>query len=266
MRAVSPIPALNPVLIATLTALVLAGPAARPQIASPTPSPAAPPAAANAEPVELDHVVAIIGSNVILQSDVQQEMRLSALEPLQVLPGQNTPDRALRRLIDRTLILQQMKEQQQPVSTPEPAVRKAIDDLRGQIPACMKFNCASDQGWDAFLASHELKPDAVDQRWSQRIAMLRFIDLRFQSGISIAPNQISAYYNKTLVPALQKNHEAVPPLAAVSDRIREILLQQQVSGLFQDWLGSLRDQGNIQVVDPAYSSDFDSKTTDEATQ
>ena len=69
-------------------------------------------------PIELDHVVAMIGSNVILQSDVEQEMHLSALEPLLILPGQNTPDSALRRLIDRTLILQQMEQQQQPTTTP----------------------------------------------------------------------------------------------------------------------------------------------------
>jgi peptidyl-prolyl cis-trans isomerase SurA len=249
--------------IPVLLAFLLAAAAVHPQT---QPPPAVPPPAASGQPVELDHVVAIIGSNVILQSDVQQETRLSALEPLQVLPGQNTPGRALRRLIDRTLILQQMKEQQQPVSTPLPAVRKAIDDLRRQIPACTKFDCSSDQGWETFLASHDLSPDMVEQRWSQRIAMLRFIDLRFQSGIRIAPDQISAYYNKTLVPALEKDHETAPLLGEVTDRIREILLQQQVSGLFQDWLGSLHDQGNIQVVDPAYNADFDSKTTDEATQ
>lgn len=229
------------------------------------PSPAAPPSEAIAHPVELDHVVAIIGTNVILQSDVQQEMRLSALEPLQVLPGQNTPDRALRRLIDRTLILQQMKDQQQPVTTPMPAVRKAIDDLRRQIPACAKSDCQSDQGWEAFLKAHDLTPAMVEQRWSQRIAILRFIDLRFQSGIRIAPDQISAYYQKTLVPALQKNHETAPPLNEVTDRIREILLQMQVSGLFQDWLSSLRDQGNVQVVDQAYSAHLDSKS-EEASQ
>lgn len=231
-----------------------------------TPPSAAPAPAADTQPVELDHVVASIGSNVILESDVQQEMRLSALEPLQVLPGQNTRDLALRRLIDRTLILQQMREQQQPISTPLPAVRKAIDDLRRQIPACRQFDCSTERGWDTFLASHDLTPEVVNERWSQRIAMLRFIDLRFQTGIRIAPDQIATYYTKTLIPALAKNKETAPPLSEVRDRIREILLQQQVSGLFQDWLASLRDQGNIQVVDPAYSSDFASTTTDEASQ
>lgn len=88
------------------------------------------------------------------------------------------------------------------------------------------------------------------------MAILRFIDLRFRSGIRIAPDQISAYYQKTLVPALEKNHETAPALSDVSGRIQEILLEQQVSGLFQDWLSSLRDQGNIRIVDEAYSVDL----------
>lgn len=220
------------------------------------PSPAAPPSASQSQPVELDHVVASIGSNVILESDVQQEMRFSALEPLQVLPGENTPDRALRRLIDRTLILQQMDEQQQPVTTPAPEVDKALENLRREIPACAKYHCETAQGWNAFLKAHDLTPSMVRQRWSQRMAILHFIDIRFQSGIRIAPDAISAYYQKTLVPALEKHREAAPPLSEVSARIKEILLQQQVSGLFQDWLSSLRDQGNVRIVDPAYGADL----------
>jgi peptidyl-prolyl cis-trans isomerase SurA len=223
--------------------------------APPAPAPPALPGS-----VELDHVVAIAGASVILQSDVDQEMHLSALEPLQILPGQNTHASALRRIIDRTLILEQMREQQQPIDTPLPEVQKAVADLRKTIPACEQNKCGTEEKWDYFLRTHDLNPELVEERWSQRMAILRFIDLRFRSGIRVAPDQISAYYEKTLVPALQKNHETAPPLADVSTRIQEILLQQQVSGLFQDWLGSLHDQGNIRIVDEAYSADLDTAT------
>ncbi len=225
-----------------------------------TPSPQAPPSSSSPDqPVQLDHVVANIGSSVILQSDVEQEMHFSALEPLQVLPGQNTPDFALRRLIDRTLILEQMEEQQQPTSTPREDVDKSLAELRKQIPACEKFHCQTAEGWGDFLRSNDLNPDLVDQRWSQRMAMLRFIDLRFRSGVRISQDQIGTYYQKTLVPALTKDNQKAPPLAEVSGRIQEILLQQQVSGLFQDWLSSLRDQGNVQIDDQAYSADLEPK-------
>ncbi|HZZ38018.1 MAG TPA: hypothetical protein VFE06_02730 [Acidobacteriaceae bacterium] len=239
-------------LLAALALLALAASAQQPSLQAPPP--ASSPAAQH--PFELDHVVAIIGSNVLLQSDVEQEMHLSALEPLQILPGQNTPDSALRRLVDRTLILEQMKQQQQAITIPASEVEKAIGQLRKEIPACARYHCESGQGWDEFLKAHNLTPELVQQRWSQRMAMLHFIDLRFRSGIRISPDQIAAYYQNTLIPALEKEHQAALPLANVSSRIQEILLQQQVSGLFQDWLSSLRDQGNVRIVDDAYNADL----------
>jgi hypothetical protein len=213
------------------------------------------------KPVELDHVVAMIGTNVLLQSDVELEMHLAALEPLRVLPGENTPQTALRRLIDRTLILEQMKEQQQSVAVPAPEVEKALAELRKQIPACEKYHCETAAGWDAFLKANDLTPELVQQRWSQRMAILHFIDIRFRSGIRIPQDQIAAYYQKTLVPALAKEHVPIPPLSQVSGRIQELILQEQVSGLFQDWLSSLRDQGNVEIVDQAYSSDWNSASS-----
>jgi hypothetical protein len=239
-----------------LAALAVAGCSARAQSASPQVSA---PSSPVDERVELDHVVTMIGSNVILQSDVEQEMHLSALEPLLILPGQNTPDSALLRLIDRTLILQQMEQQQQPTTTPTAQVDESMAELRKQIPACAQFHCETAEGWAAFLLSNELNEEMVEQRWSQRMAMLRFIDLRFRSGIRISQDQIATYYQKTLEPALAKDNEKAPPLTEVSARIQEILLQQQVSGLFQDWVSSLRDQGNVQIVDPAYSADLEPK-------
>lgn len=240
--------------------LALAGTAARAQNAAPaepltSPAPEAPPAPPSGA-VQLDHVVADIGANVILESDVREEMRFSALEPIRVLPGQDTPDRALRRLIDRTLILEQMKEQQQAVTTAGPAVTKAIDKLRREIPGCAAYHCATDKGWSDFLSAHDLTPAMVQQRWSQRMAILRFIDLRFRSGIRISNRQIADYYQKTLEPAMAREHERTPPLEQVSSRIQEVLLQQQVSKLFAVWLSSLRDQGNIRIVDPAYTADL----------
>jgi peptidyl-prolyl cis-trans isomerase SurA len=222
---------------------------------APQPSPPAVPGS-----LELDHVVAVAGSSVILQSDVVEEMQFSALEPLQVLPGENTPAGALRRLIDRTLILEQMREQQQAVTVGTAEAEKGIAQLRREIPACAQYDCQTEQGWDNFLRAHGLDPQMALERWNQRMAILRFIDLRFRSGIRVTPDQISTYYDKTLVPALEKNHEAAPPLANVSGRIQEILLQQQVSGLFQDWLASLRDQGNVRIVDQAYSADLDASS------
>jgi hypothetical protein len=45
--------------------------------------------------------------------------------------------------------------------------------------------------------------------------------------------------------------ETVPPLEQVSPRIEEILLQQHVNVLFDEWLTNLRKQGDIEILDPS---------------
>ena len=41
---------------------------------------------------------------------------------------------------------------------------------------------------------------------------------------------------------------APPAEAAISDRIQEILLQQQVTDLLEEWLKTLRAQGSVSIV------------------
>ena len=41
-----------------------------------------------------------------------------------------------------------------------------------------------------------------------------------------------------------------PAEAAIADRIQEILLQQQVDRLLDDWLTSLRAEGSVKIVKP----------------
>jgi hypothetical protein len=74
--------------------------------------------------------------------------------------------------------------------------------------------------------------------------------MRFRQGIRITPDEIETYYKETLLPQYPAA-QTPPPLQEVSSRIEEILLQQRVNQLFDDWLANLRKQGQIEVLDPA---------------
>jgi peptidyl-prolyl cis-trans isomerase SurA len=205
-----------------------------------------------AKPQELDRVIAIINGDVLLQSDVLEEMQFASIQPLGQ-PGLATdPAVAGRRLINRTLILQQMKTQQadNPVSDEE--LEKGLAELRKQIPACGRFHCETLEGWRNFLKQNSLTEQQVADRWRQRLQIVNFIDTRFRNGVRIAKPEIQDYYDKTFVPAFKKESANPPALSAVSNRIEEILLQRRVNGMLQDWLKSLRDQGSVQILDPVY--------------
>jgi peptidyl-prolyl cis-trans isomerase SurA len=225
---------------------------ATPPIAAVSPLASIPPAPIPKGAVVLDHVVAVINGSVILQSDVEEEMAYAVLQPFSINSARNTPQRALQRLIDRDLILQQMQTTQT-VTPPTPEeVQQRLTELRGVIPDCARYHCQTDAGWQDFLSAKGLTEKEVQAHWSQRMLILSFIQSRFGSGVRITPAEIANYYNKTLVPQFHDQPVKPPPLATVSSRIEEILLQQRVSSLLLEWLQSLKSEGSVSILDPAY--------------
>ena len=202
-------------------------------------------------PIELDRVVAVVNNQAILSSDIDDEIRLSVLDPGRGGLGALTRTRALDQLIGRALIQQQIR--QEDALTAEPSqdeVDTRLAEMRKELPTCVRDNCVSDPGWQAFLAMHGLTAAGVESYLRFRLEILRFIEQRFRQGISISPQEIETYYQKTLLPQYAKG-ETVPALETVSSRIQEILLQQRLNTMFDDWLNNLRKQGDVEILDPA---------------
>ena len=68
-------------------------------------------AQAPTEPVVLDRVVAVVNNHAILASDLDDEIRLSVLDPGRGGLGNLTRKKALDQLIARSLIQQQIREE-----------------------------------------------------------------------------------------------------------------------------------------------------------
>ncbi len=73
-------------------------------------------------PVVLDRVVAVVNNQAILASDIDDEIRLSVLDPAGVGQGVLTRKRALDQLISRALIQQQIREEDVQAADP-PSLR-----------------------------------------------------------------------------------------------------------------------------------------------
>ncbi|WP_158943221.1 SurA N-terminal domain-containing protein [Granulicella sp. S190] len=200
--------------------------------------------------VELDRLVAVVNGDVILESDVDEERRFEEIQPYRRTAADRSRDKTIERLIDRALILQQSALE------PEDAVSdKELDDqlamLRKDIPDCkQQFQCATDEGWTKFLASHGFTEEEFRERWRQRMVLLKFIEVRFRNGIKISDAEIKEFYETKMLPEYTKKNVAPPKLDTISKRIEEVLLQQQVGALLVDWLKSLRVQGSVKVMTP----------------
>jgi peptidyl-prolyl cis-trans isomerase SurA len=198
----------------------------------------------------LDRVIAVVNTQVILASDLDLEMRVFRLLPIGS-QSDYTAAKALERLTTRALIEQQILQEDPHGLEVEPKeVADNLMELRQNLPDCKRRDCVSAAGWSAYLATLGLTPDRVDEYWMGRMAVLRFIERRFRSGIRIAPEEIKKYYQDSLLPHYSSAADA-PPLDKVSARIHEVLLQQQVNALLNDWLKSLQEQGQVEILDPA---------------
>lgn len=216
--------------------------------------PALPPAnaaagLAHSPGIELDRVVAVVNGDLILESDVEEERRLAIFQPVRDPGAGFSRAKAIGRLIDRTLILQQARLQQEDEATDE-EVQAQLLELRKEIPACQRLDCETEAGWKKFVVEHGFTLEELTNRWRERIEVLRFIEVRFRMGIHIPEADVARYYETVMLPEYAREKVRPPALKALSPRIREVLLQEQVSSLLDDWLKSLRAQGSVRILQP----------------
>jgi hypothetical protein len=147
-----------------------------------------------------------------------------------------------------------MQEQELAPPPADSKVDEQIAYLREHLPACAGQSCETEAGWRRFLAAHGFTEAELHTRWKQRMQILDFVGVRFRTGIRITRPEIETYYKETLVPEFEARKLKPPPLAQVSDRIDEVLLQEHVNVLLNDYLRSLKDAGSVQILDPQYNS------------
>lgn len=201
-----------------------------------------------AQGVALDRVVAVVNGDVILESDVDEERRFEEIQPY----GRTDKfdrQRAIDRLVDRALILQQAALAPED-AVPDRDLDAQLVTLRKDIPACKQYHCETDAGWKTYIESHGFAVKDFREQWRKRMELLKFIEIRFRGGIQISNAEIESYYEQNMLPEYAKRNMAPPKLDTLSNRIEEVLLQRQVGALLEDWLKSLRAQGSVRMMRP----------------
>jgi peptidyl-prolyl cis-trans isomerase SurA len=197
---------------------------------------------------ELDRVIAVVNGDVILDSDVDEERRFEEIQPYRTM-ATFTRERAIERLIDRALILQQAALEPED-AVPDKDLDAQLLTLRKDIPACKQYHCETDAGWKKYVEDHGFTVEEFRDRWRKRMELLKFIEVRFRNGITVSEEQIKDYYEKTMLPEYAKRNVTPPKLETISNRIEEVLLQQEVGALLEVWLKSLRAQGSVRLMTP----------------
>jgi peptidyl-prolyl cis-trans isomerase SurA len=189
----------------------------------------------------LDRIVATVNGHIILQSDWDDALRFQAFEdgrPLDQLPPAEHKA-ALDRLIDQELLREQMHSSEfQHASDGEVAQR--IQEIHQLYP-----EAATAQGWQAVLARNGLSENELKQHVLQQLDTMRLVDARLRPSISVDSKSIESYYNQQLLPQLRQSGAKEVPLAEVTPKIKELLIQEQMNQLLVAWLQDLRSGSEI---------------------
>jgi len=196
----------------------------------------------------IDRLVASIDAVPILQSDWDEAVAFEALQQGRTIDSVNAAERraVLERMVDQQLLRDQLGDSQI-AAAEEREISKALDDLRKLYPAA-----TSDDAWRRTLAAYGLTESSLRQKIRSQIEVTRFINLRLRPESRVARADVESYYNTTYVPEVQKRGEKPEELAAVSQKIEEILRQQRMDTLLSNWLQDLRSHSDIRWISPAH--------------
>src|ERR1043166_7509918 len=129
----------------------------------------------------LDRLAATVNGNVLLQSDVDEEIRYECFTSKRALQDLTDKDRraALDRLIYQELLREQMRSADfKPVKPKE--TEKALESLKSDYS-----NKAANESWAGALATYGIAESIVRNHIQTELNQLHLIDLRLRPSIQI---------------------------------------------------------------------------------
>ena len=173
----------------------------------------------------IDKVLAVVDGHIITASDMRQERDI--LMRLNEKPVDD--DKALvQQLIDNYLIETQVAD------------FPGVDVTDADIDADLQKS----------IAREGPPPQALREAVRRRIRMRRYFDVRFGQFIHTSDEDAAKYYNDVFVPEAEKRGlNPAPPLAEVSDLIRNNVIQESMNHEITIWLEAIRRRSNIEVFE-----------------
>jgi hypothetical protein len=187
----------------------------------------------------VDRVVTNVNGHVVLQSDWEQEIAFEAFSNGRDPDSFTSAERAavLDRLIDQELLREQVRPSQ---SAPAAEVSARVAEVRKQNP-----DCATDESWHAKLQRYGLSERSLEKHLGDQIQLMKLVEDRLRPAIQIDQRAVEIYYQKQLLPEMQKAGNSAKPLTEVFGRIKDLLAEKKMNELLTDWLATLRSGSHI---------------------
>ena len=103
---------------------------------------------------------------------------------------------------------------------------------------------------DADPGRWSLKEQDLMEYAGRQVRIEGFVDIRFRPGLQVTAEDVGEYYEKVFLPELKRRGIAeTPPLEAVRSRLEQVLIEERVSRLLDDWLADLRSRTRVTIME-----------------
>lgn len=202
---------------------------------------------AQAQGEVLDRVAVAVGTRVITESELIEQIRVRAfLDGSPVKFDEDAKREAADKLIQQTLIRREMETSRYAPTDPA---------LGEQLLASFKRDRFADEGaYQKALAEARLSEADVRAAFLWQLTVLRFVEFRFRPGIQIPSEEIKEYYETRFVPDWKKRTPGVevPTLEQAEQTIETMLGQERIDNALDRWLSQTRAQVNIKTRDEVF--------------
>jgi len=190
----------------------------------------------------LDGILATVNGHVILQSDLDEELRYQAVMSGHEQEATTADDRkkVLDRLVDRELLTEQVSTTEFAPTTAD-EIEKQLEQVKSDYVQNLKT------AWTAALASRGFTETEIRDRIALELNQWKLIDARLRPSIQIDQTAIEDYYNRQFLPELRRSGARPITLQEAAPKIRELLTQQKINEALASWLETLRSQAQIRI-------------------
>lgn len=189
----------------------------------------------------IDRIAITVGNEVITESQIVEELRVTAfLNHAKLDLSPEARRQAAARLIEQALVRREMDLSRYPAPSASDA-ETSLKSLRAMYP--------SEQQYQKELQDYGISEDALKRHLLWQLTLLRFVDFRFRSGILISDADVQAYYQEQRTEWQKKGVQPIPSLDEARAQIEEILTQKGIDQALDRWMMDVQTQVAIRYLD-----------------
>ena len=191
----------------------------------------------------IDRIAVTVGKQVITESDVMLDLRVSAFLDQKPLDASGEQKRKTAdRLVDQLLIRQDAVSSRE-LLVPDEDIPKLLAPIKAQY--------ASEGDYRAALERYRISEQDLIDHLRDGLRNFRFTDQRFRAEVQLSDDDLHDFYDAQAAEG-QRTQTPVASFEESRDQVVEVLTEQRIMQALDRWLGMVRNETQVLYHEEAF--------------